>query len=77
MDQKNAASPEAKSIFAQAEILVLKDESHLQAEERWHACGRSNRDRLLSVTFTVRKNLLRMISARSRKKRERKHYALD
>lgn len=34
VDQKNAASPEAESIFAQAEILVLKDESHLQAEER-------------------------------------------
>jgi len=68
---------EAESVFSQREILVLKDESHSQAEERWHGFGRSNQDRLLSVTFTVRKNLLRVISARPMNKRERKHYALD
>jgi uncharacterized DUF497 family protein len=68
---------EAESIFAQEEIIVLKDERHSQSEERWHAFGRSNQDRLLCVTFTVRKNLLRVISARPMNKRERKHYALD
>jgi len=77
MDKHGISCEEAESVFAQQEILVLKDESHSQAEERWHGFGRSNQDRLLSVTFTVRKNLLRVISARPMNKRERKHYALD
>ena len=77
MDKHGISSEEAESVFAQEEILVLKDERHSQSEERWHAFGRSNQDRLLSVTFTVRKNLLRVISARPMNKRERKHYALD
>ncbi|MFM8982608.1 MAG: BrnT family toxin [Spartobacteria bacterium] len=77
VDKHGISCEEAESVFAQQEILVLKDESHSQAEERWHGFGRSNQDRLLSVTFTVRKNLLRVISARPMNKRERKHYALD
>jgi uncharacterized DUF497 family protein len=77
MDKHGISSEEAESVFAQEEILVLKDERHSQSEERWHAFGRSNQDRLLSVTFTVRKNLLRVISARPMNKRERKHYELD
>ena len=77
VDKHRISCEEAESVFAQAEILVLKDEGHSQAEERWHAFSRSNQDRLLSVTFTVRENLLRVISARPMNKRERKHYALD
>jgi uncharacterized DUF497 family protein len=77
VDKHGISCEEAESIFAQSEILILNDERHSQAEERWHAFGRSNQDRLLSVTFTVRENLLRVISARPMNKRERKHYALD
>ncbi len=76
-DKHGIPCEEAESIFAQDEILILKDELHSQTEERWHAFGRSNQDRLLSVTFTIRKNLLRVISARPMNKRERKTYALD
>ena len=77
VDKHGISCEETESIFAQLEILILNDERHSQAEDRWHAFGRSNQDRLLSVTFTVRENLLRVISARPMNKRERKHYALD
>ena len=77
IDKHGVSCEEAESVFAQDEILVLKDDRHSQDEERWHAFGRSNQERLLSVTFTVRENLLRVISARPMNKRERKNYALD
>jgi uncharacterized DUF497 family protein len=77
VDKLGVSCEEAESVFAQNEVLVLKDERHSQMEMRWHAFGNSNRNRLLSVTFTVRKNLLRVISARPMNKRERKTYALD
>jgi len=76
-DKHGVPCEEAESIFANDEIFVLKDELHSQKEERWHAFGLSNQNRFLSVTFTVRKNLLRVISARPMNKRERKTYALD
>jgi uncharacterized DUF497 family protein len=77
VDKHGVSCEEAESVFAEDDILVLKDELHSQAEERWHAFGRSNQGRLLSITFTVRENLLRVISARPMNKRERKYYALD
>ncbi len=76
-DKHGVPCEEAESIFARDEILVLKDERHSRTEQRWHAFGRSNQDRLLSVTFTIRRNLLRVISARPMNRRERKTYALD
>jgi uncharacterized DUF497 family protein len=77
IDKHGVSCDEAESVFAQNEVLILKDERHSQSEIRWHAFGDSNRNRLLSVTFTVRENLLRVISARPMNKRERKTYALD
>ena len=46
-------------------------------DERGHAFGNSNQNRLLTVTFTVPKNNLRVILARPMNKRERKNYALE
>ena len=77
IDKHGVSCEEAESVFAQSEVLVLKDERHSQMEMRWHAFGDSNRNRFLSVTFTVRENMLLVISARPMNKRERKTYALD
>ena len=77
IDKHGVSCEEAESVFAQNEVLVLKNERHSQMEVRCHAFGDSNRHRLLSVTFNVRENLLRVISARPMNKRERKTYALD
>ena len=77
IDKHGVSCDESESVFAQNEVLILKDERHSQREVLWHAFGESNRNRLLSVTFTVRENLLRVISTRPMNKRERKTYALD
>ena len=77
VDKHGVSCEEAESVFAEEKLLILKDELHSQVEDRWHAFGESNQERLLSITFTTRGNYLRVISARPMNKRERKNYELD
>jgi uncharacterized DUF497 family protein len=66
---------EAESVFVSPNILVLLDPKHSTPDEvRWHAFGTSASARPLSVTFTVRGLLIRIISARPMNPRERKSY---
>ena len=44
------------------------------AEARWFAVGRTDRDRLLTVVFTIRGRLLRVISARPMSRAERNNH---
>ena len=57
-------------------VLTLSDEKHSQNETRHHALGRTNDNRLLHVTFTLRKDLteIRVISARDMHQKERAKY---
>lgn len=48
---------------------------HSQVEQRYYALGRTHAGRLLFVVFTVRNNLLRVISARDMNRKERAIYA--
>lgn len=62
---KHGISPrEAKQVFLDPRLLILVDEEHSR-EKRFHACGQSTTDRLLLVSFTLRRNdtMIRIISA--------------
>ena len=48
---------------------------HSQVEQRYYALGRTHAGRLLFVVFTVRNNLLRVISAGDMNRKERAIYA--
>jgi uncharacterized protein len=78
--QKNelhaVAQSECEQIFFNEPLLILSDEKHSQIETRYHALGRTNDNRLLHVTFTLRKDLteIRVISARDMHKKERAKY---
>ena len=77
---KHAVSmPEAEQVFFNEPLLVVEDRPHSGAEPRWHALGRSDRQRLLHVTFTWRGNgkLIRVISARDMHRKERTVYGQD
>ena len=77
---KRAVSmPEAEQVFFNEPLLVVEDRPHSGAEPRWHALGRSDRQRLLHVTFTWRGNgkLIRVISARDMHRKERTVYGQD
>ena len=65
---------ECEEIFFNHPLLVLADERHSGAENRYYALGKTNAERLLFVVFTVRGELIRVISGRGMSKRERKEY---
>jgi uncharacterized DUF497 family protein len=54
--------------------LVQEDESHSKFEPRYYVLGRSNDGRHLFIVFTIRRNKIRVISARNMSKRERRIY---
>jgi uncharacterized protein len=75
-DKHDVMQHEAEQVFFNDPLLLLEDERHSGAEQRFHALGRSNLDRLIHLTFTVRGEgaLIRVISARPMSRKERKFY---
>ncbi len=65
---------EAEQVFFNEPLLIYEDRSHSQVEDRWYALGQTDASRRLMVVFTVRKNKIRVISARDLSRREREVY---
>jgi uncharacterized DUF497 family protein len=66
---------EASEVFEPQKPLILEDEDHSEAEDRYYAIGVSSRGRMLTVCFAYRGELVRIISARKSIKREMELYA--
>jgi len=54
--------------------LVLADEKHSVAEDRFFLLGRTNQEIILFVVFTVRGDKIRVISSRSASRKEKQIY---
>lgn len=66
---------ECEQIFLNDPLLLLPDTKHSSKEIRYYVLGRTDHDRLLLVTFTIRRQqLIRIISSRLMNKKERLHY---
>jgi uncharacterized DUF497 family protein len=67
---------EAEQVFFNQPLLLLPDIKHSQAEVRYHALGKTDEDRWLHITFTLRASdtLIRVISARAMHRKERAIY---
>jgi len=65
---------ESEQIFFNAPIVAGDDVSHSQSEKRWSLLGKTDAHRLLFIVFTVREELIRVISARDMNKKERRIY---
>ena len=65
---------ECEQIFLNRPLFVLGDPKHSKGEERFAAFGATDRSRRLAVIFTVRGDLIRVISARDMNRRERRFY---
>jgi uncharacterized DUF497 family protein len=65
---------EAKTIFDDPLYVDFYDLDHSEDEERYLIVGESNRGRLLIVSYTERRELIRIISAREVTKSEREAY---
>ena len=65
---------ECEEIFSNRPLKTYKDVKHSQNENRFVALGITNRNRGLYLVFTVRKDKIRIISARDISRKERNLY---
>jgi uncharacterized DUF497 family protein len=63
-----------KSFFYEP-VLLAEDAKHATRKPRYLVLGRTAADRRLAVIFTVRRDLVRVISARPMSRKERTLYA--
>lgn len=65
---------EASTVFADTLSITIPDPDHSEDEERWVTMGLSNRHRLLVVVHTEQEESIRLISARTAERLERRKY---
>ena len=65
---------ECEQVFLNRPLVVGDDREHSQYEPRFHALGLTNEGRGLFIVFTVRNDLIRVISARNMSRAERRVY---
>ncbi len=65
---------ESEQVFFNKPIIVFEDIKHSDSEIRYYLLGKANKNRLLMIVFTIREDLIRIISARDMSKKERSFY---
>ena len=65
---------EIEGVFVNKPLMVYEDLIHSQLEKRYYGLGKTDNDKKLFVSFTIRVNKIRVISARPMSRRERKIY---
>ena len=68
---------EAMTVFGDPMEVTIPDPDHSGGESRFLSLGRSERSRLLVVSYTEREGHIRLISARKAEPRERKTYECE
>lgn len=65
---------EAKTVFEDPFYVDFYDPDHSESENRYIIIGESSKNRILLVSYTERKNKIRIISSRQVTKQERRTY---
>ncbi|MBX3291146.1 MAG: BrnT family toxin [Acidobacteria bacterium] len=65
---------EGEQVFSNEPILIGRDLSHSDIEDRYAARGVTDAERRLTVIFTIRRKQIRVISARDMTQREERKY---
>jgi len=73
-ERHGVTAAESEQVFFQRPILIAPDLEHSQDEARYAALGKTASDRQLTIVFTIRDTLIRVISARDMSRRERRVY---
>lgn len=71
--QHQVSCEEAEQVFFNLPLL-LEDPAHSTHELRLKAFGKTREDRFLTISFTLRGQLIRIISARAMSRKERRVY---
>lgn len=73
-EKHRVSDGEVEEIFFNDPLVAGSEEAHSDGERRYFALGQTDARRPLFVVFTIRKNLIRVISAREMTKREFRKY---
>jgi uncharacterized DUF497 family protein len=73
-EKHGVSTGECEEVFFNDPFFSYFDNTHSTPENRFYVLGETNQDRKLFVVFTIRKNKLRVISARDMSKKERHVY---
>lgn len=75
-EKHGVSQAEAEQVFVNEPLLLLPDYKHSHSEPRFHALGKTNEERLMHITFTLRGSgtRIRIISARPMHPKERSIY---
>ena len=73
-ERHRVAPEEAEDVFFQEPLVVRSDVRHSKGENRYYALGQTVVGRRLFVVFTVRRKLIRVISARDMNRNETETY---
>ena len=74
--ERHEVTPEeAEDVFFREPFVVRGDVRHSKTEKRYYALGQTGAARRLFVVFTIRRKLIRVISARDMSRNEKEIYA--
>ena len=73
-DRHRVAPEEAEDVFFHEPLVIRSDLRHSKREKRYYALGKTGADRRLFVVFTVRRELIRVISVRDINRNETATY---
>ena len=65
---------ETEQVFFNRPLVVVAGEQRAESIPRYYALGQTDARRLLFIVFTIREDLIRVISARPMSRRERRVY---
>ena len=65
---------ECEEIFFNLPLIISDDVKHSAKEKRFYTLGKTKAERFLYISFTIRNNFIRVISARDMNRKERKIY---
>jgi uncharacterized DUF497 family protein len=71
-EKHRVLASECEQVFFNRPLVAGLDEAHSKTEARFYALGITDTGRRLFVVFTIRRNRIRVISARDMNRRERK-----
>lgn len=74
LGKHGVSDEECEEIFFNDPLVLGEDLAHSQGEPRGYALGQTSAGRLLFVVFTVRRQLIRVISGRHVTASERRRY---
>jgi len=76
-EKHRVSAMECEQVFFNRPLIAVPDVVHSTGEPRFFVLGQTDGGRGLFLVFTVRDDLIRVISARDMSRKERKVYAAD